>query len=135
MNWKLNGEDLLEVPEGAEGFVYLITYSDGTKYVGKKSFWSRRRKKIKGKIRRQLVTTESTWESYRGSSSLGKEKAEKGMVKELEVLHLCSSKGALLYLELLEMVKREVLCDPSYLNANILLRIYKCYKPMDIKGK
>lgn len=134
MIWEYKGKGISEVPEGAEGFIYLISYLDGTMYIGKKSMWSRRRKKVKGKIRKQLTVTESDWKKYRGSSTEGKKKAAEGMVSKLEILHFCDSKGCLMWLELVEMVKRDVLCDPKYLNANILLKIYKCYKSMNIKG-
>jgi hypothetical protein len=134
MKWKYKNKVVDKVPEGAEGFIYLISYTDGTKYLGKKSFWSRRRKKVVGKIRKTLVTTESDWRVYRGSSTLGKEKARNGEVSNLEILHFCESKGCLQFLEVVEMIKRKVLCTDKYLNGNILLRLYKCYEPMIIKG-
>ena len=132
MTWKYKRKNLTEVPEGAEGFVYLITYTDGKRYLGKKSFWSRRRTKVKGSIRKKLVTKESNWRDYRGSSKLGIEKNENGEVKKLEIIHFADSKGALMFLEVKEMILRDVLCDETYLNANILLKIYKCFKPMRV---
>ena len=43
MSWRYNEEDFTEAPKGIEGFVYLITnLTNDRKYVGKKSFWSRR---------------------------------------------------------------------------------------------
>ena len=132
IQWKYKGKILKEPPEGSEGFIYMITYNDGTKYIGKKSFWSRRRTNVKGKLRKKLVTKESDWVTYRGSSELGKQKATAGLIDKLTILHLCDSKGCLMYLEVVEMIKRRVLCDETYLNANILLKIYKCYEPMEV---
>ncbi len=132
VKWKYKGKLLREIPANSEGFIYLITFSDGTKYLGKKSFWSRRRTKVKGKIRKVLKVTESDWRKYRGSSEHSKRKAKEGLVAKLEVIHFCESKGCLMFMELVEMVKRDVLCSEVYLNANIMLRVYKCYKPMEV---
>ena len=81
IQWKYKGKILKEPPEGSEGFIYMITYNDGTKYIGKKSFWSRRRTNVKGKLRKKLVTKESDWVTYRGSSELGKQKATAGLIR------------------------------------------------------
>jgi len=134
MTWEYQGNPITKPLDKAEGFIYLIYFKDGTKYLGKKSFWARRRKAIKGSLRKKVEVTESDWRTYRGSSELSKEKAKKGLVEKLEILHFCDSKGCLQFMELSEMVHRRVLCDPSYLNGNILLKIYKCFEPMPIKG-
>jgi len=44
--WMFQGEPLMEVPKDASGFVYLIIDKEnGMKYIGKKSFWSKRKLK------------------------------------------------------------------------------------------
>jgi len=131
--WTYKGKFIVDVPYGSEGFVYLITYKDGERYLGKKSFWSRRKLKVKGSLRKKLTVKESDWRDYRGSSKSGIEKAARGEVKDLEIIHFADSKGGLMFLEVKEMILRDVLCDDSYLNANILLRIYKCFKPMKME--
>lgn len=133
MTWEYDNEELDHAPEGAEGFIYLITYRDKTMYVGKKSFWSTRRTKVKGKLKRKVTVNESDWRTYRGSSKLGKEKAKNGEIVALTILHICASKGCTMYMEVVELIKRNVLCDPLYINANILLKLFRCFTPMDKK--
>ena len=64
--WYYNGEQfkLENYPnDSLVGFVYEITEKDtGKKYIGKKLFWSTRRKKVKGRTRR--VVSESDWKDY-----------------------------------------------------------------------
>ena len=57
-------------PTTAFGFVYRITHlPTGKSYIGKKNFWSRTRKSVKGKKRKQTVITESNWKEYTSSSN------------------------------------------------------------------
>jgi len=40
-NWQMNGLDVSEIPiDNPYGFIYKITYEDGTYYLGKKNFYS-----------------------------------------------------------------------------------------------
>lgn len=51
-----------------EGFVYLITNQlTGKKYIGRKYFWKRLRKKVPGRVYRKRVKEESDWKTYWGS--------------------------------------------------------------------
>jgi hypothetical protein len=137
LNWIYEGQKVTEVPEGAEGFIYIIHFSDGTKYLGKKSFWSRRKTAVKGSLKKKLTVKESDWRTYKGSSELSKQKAKEGLVESLEIICFADSRGALMYLEVKEMLKRDVLCSETYLNANILMKLFRCYSemPIDLKGK
>jgi len=111
-----------------EAFVYLITLSDGSLYVGKKVFYSIRRMKVKGKLRRKIVKKESDWQNYIGSSETLKQLVEDGVkVKKREILHLCTTRGESTYLEIKEMFLRDVLCCGKYLNKNIAAKFFKCY--------
>jgi len=40
MNWQYQGKDLTEMPEDMYGFIYVITYTNGKKYLGQKQFCS-----------------------------------------------------------------------------------------------
>ena len=52
------------------GFVYrIINMQTGQSYIGKKNFWSRTRKTVKGKKRKQVIVTESNWKEYTSSSN------------------------------------------------------------------
>ena len=64
--WKFNGTELDEVPQNAHGMVYLIVDKEtGMKYLGKKSFWSKRKLKPTDKRRTKI---ESDWKHYYSSS-------------------------------------------------------------------
>lgn len=131
MDWVYKGKKVVNLPEGTEAFVYLLVFQDGTKYIGKKNTTSTRRVKVKGRVRRKVVTTESNWREYLSSSKVVKSKIEAGdKLASKEVLHMCSTKGQATYLEVYEMFLRDVLCDSLYLNLNILSRFFKCYKDL-----
>ena len=54
----------------AFGFVYrIINTATGKSYIGKKNFWSRNRKSVKGKKRKQTIISESNWKEYTSSSN------------------------------------------------------------------
>jgi hypothetical protein len=62
--WKLKEKVINEVPDGMEGFVYLITnLENGKKYIGKKTFWERRKDRKTGRRKKK----ESNWRDYFGS--------------------------------------------------------------------
>ena len=100
------------------GFVYLITDSiTGKMYVGRKYFWSMRKKKGASKRKRE----ESDWKSYYGSGD-----EIKALVKEFgqdrfnrQILSVHSTRGDVNYSEVREQFRRDVLEDDRYINANI----------------
>jgi hypothetical protein len=90
--------------------VYIITNkTDGRKYIGKKFFWSTKRKQV-NKVRKRYKV-ESDWKTYWSSSDelqadverLGKENFTR------EIIHLCKNKGTANYLEAKEQFTRSVL--------------------------
>ena len=120
MKWTYKGEEFDEAPEDYLGFVYLITEkSTGKKYVGKKLFWNKAWKQVKGKRKRTLK--ESNWKTYYGSSkSLNESVEEHGEENyEREILRLCKKKGELSYYEAKEQFDRDVLINDNYYNAFI----------------
>ena len=132
ISWRYKGKIFKETPEEYEAFVYLLQFEDGSKYVGKKVFYSIRRVKVKGKMRRKVVKKESDWKSYCSSSEVVKEKLAMGqkLVKR-QIIHLCTTRGEATYFEIKEMFLRDVLCTTEYLNLNIAAKFFKCYS----KGK
>lgn len=107
--WLYNGEPFLE-PGDYYGFVYIITNKiDGRKYIGKKFFWSTKRKQV-NKVRKRYKA-ESDWKTYWSSSDelqedvrrLGQENFTR------EIIHLCKNKGTANYLEAKEQFTRSVL--------------------------
>jgi hypothetical protein len=113
------------------GFVYCITdLSNHKKYIGKKGFLSKRRlPPLKGKTRKRLVTKESDWQSYFGSSDqvnlLVEELGQKNFHRE--ILYLCKSKGEMSYLEAKEQFDRGVLLSDEYYNGIINCKIHKTH--------
>ena len=125
--WLRNGKPLKGVPKDAEGFIYMIKFADGSYYIGKKSFWSRRSKKVAGKLRRVKTVVESDWKTYKTSSKDVKALLSEGKMEyKAIILHVCTSKSCTMYMEVKEMVLRGVLCDPKSHNKNILLKLFRC---------
>ena len=111
-------DDLLP---GCTDFVYLITYTNGKKYIGKKTVRSVRRLKPTKKqlaIRKNYVRKELKdlpFVNYEGSSELveGLEIAKK------EILYQCSTKKAATYLETALLFQHDAILVPEFVNANI----------------
>jgi hypothetical protein len=127
MQWTYQGKPVEEVPEQFIGFVYLITnLTNGKKYIGKKlAQFKKTRPPLKGKKRKRRSTVESDWKSYWGSSDklledikhLGEENFTR------EILHFCTTRGQLSYLEAKEQFDREVLLTEEYYNGIINVRV------------
>jgi hypothetical protein len=126
--WLFNDLPLEVVPEEAYGFVYLITNTvSGKKYIGKKLFWFRRTKVVKGKKKRLKV--ESDWRAYWSSSDdVKKDVEELGEEKFIrEILYICKNKGSCNYLEAREQMDRRVLETDDYYNGQIQCRVHKTH--------
>lgn len=108
-DWIYNGEPYTD-PGSFYGFVYLITNKiSGRQYIGKKFFWSSKRKQVK-KVRRRYKV-ESDWREYWSSSDELKSEVETLGQESFtrEILHLCVNKGTTNYLEAKEQFTRGVL--------------------------
>ena len=128
MTWIYEKEPLTEIPEGMIGFVYMITNTtNGRKYIGKKWFWSSRKKKIKGKKRAKRVKLESDWKTYYGSSEeLCADLEKHGEDKfKREILILCSTKSEATYHEARLQFEYKVLETDGWYNKWIFCRIRK----------
>ena len=70
MQWTYQGEQVNEIPQGVEGFVYLITNTtNNRKYIGKKlAKFKTTKPPLKGKKNKRRGTKESDWRDYWGSS-------------------------------------------------------------------
>ena len=128
--WYYNGEEFTsEMIEDYVGFVYLITdLSNGKKYVGKKGLVSKRKlPPLKGKTRRRTKIVETDWQDYYGSSEEVKTLVEEQGRDNFhrEILHLCSGKGEMSYLEAKEQFDRNVLLSDEYYNAFIGCKIHE----------
>jgi len=128
MTWLYNNEPFLD-PGDNYGFVYLITNKlSGKKYIGKKFFWSTKRKQVK-KVRKRYKA-ESDWKTYWSSSeelkadvaTLGEENFTR------EIIHLCKSKGTTNYLEAKEQFQKAVLENKEeWYNSWIMVKVSRSH--------
>jgi hypothetical protein len=126
--WLYNSSPLEEIPETAYGYVYLITNTvTGRKYIGKKLFWFRKTKVLKGKKKR--IKVESDWRDYWSSSDEVKKDVDTlGTDKFIrEILHICPNKGSCNYLEAREQMDRRVLETEDYYNGQIQCRVHRTH--------
>lgn len=129
-NWIYHGEPFLE-PGEYYGFVYCITnLLSGRRYIGKKFFWSTKRKQV-NKVRKRYKV-ESDWKEYWSSSEDLKEDVRVIGSEHFkrEILHLCKNKGTTNYLEAKEQFIREVLESNEWYNSWIQVKVHRShYKP------
>jgi len=127
MSWLYNGEALEAPPEDAYGFVYKITNTtNGKSYIGKKLFWARKTKVLKGKKKRYLA--ESDWKKYYGSSpSLQRDIELLGVDKFTRIIvRLCKNKGECTYYEAKEQFDNGVLLNPEmFYNDWIICKVHR----------
>jgi len=108
-----NHDDLLP---GCTDFVYIIQYTNGQRYIGKKCIASKRKKPpLKGKKRCRRIMTRLPFVKYEGSH----ETADGLTIETKEILYQCSTKIAATYLEAALMFHHDAIFDPCYLNENI----------------
>lgn len=121
--WLHNNQPFETVEKKYEGFVYLITdLKTDKKYIGKKSFKSKRKQKKTGKRK----TLESDWKTYYSSNEFIKNTAKKEPLRfKREILRLCLTKGETNFHEIEEQFKRDVLKSDTYLNDQILGKYFK----------
>ena len=125
--WLYKG-DVFERPSDNDyGFVYKITNLTNQKtYIGKKLFWFKKTKVIKGKRKRYLA--ESDWKQYYGSSKAVQEDVKQfgEQLFRREILRLCKNKGECSYFEAKAQFDNDVLMNPEmYYNDWIVCRIHR----------
>ena len=127
MEWKYKDILVDELPEGCEGFVYLITnLTNDKKYIGKKlARFKKTKPPLKGKKNKRRSTIESDWRDYWGSSDrLNEDVALLGPSNfTREILYYCTSRSELSYLEAREQFDRKVLETDEYYNGIIKVRV------------
>ena len=127
MEWTYKDILVDELPEGCEGFVYLITnLTNDKKYIGKKlARFKKTKPPLKGKKNKRRSTVESDWRDYWGSSDrLNEDVALLGPSNfTREILYYCTSRSELSYLEAREQFDRKVLETDEYYNGIINVRV------------
>lgn len=124
--WTKDGIYFGEIPAKALGFIYLIRHKpSGKGYIGRKLFWFKKTKQVKGK--KKKILAESDWRSYWSSceeiQKLVEQEGEANFTRE--VLHIAYNKGTLNYLEAREQMDRRVLESPdAWYNGQIQCRVH-----------
>lgn len=127
--WYYQGEQISrieQVPAGAVGFVYKITFPEmDLHYIGKKNLHSSRTlPPLKGYKRNRRIQKESNWLTYSSSNLEVKELIDLGHEVHKEILTFAWSQRQLTYLETKMLFVYSVLEDDNYLNQNILGKFY-----------
>jgi len=137
--WISSGLPVTEVPiDDPYGFIYRITYTDGTYYYGMKRFYSYKTlpklksgEPRKGHIRFtykngsgkrkyvEEIRKESDWKTYTGSADIGLD------IEKKEILAFARTKRELSYLEAKCLFQTEALEDDLCHNQNILGSFYR----------
>lgn len=108
----------------AWGFVYIITNLEtGRMYIGKKQFFFKKSRQVKGKKKSFLV--DSDWLDYYGSNQELREEVENNGPEKFkrEILHLCYSKAECSYWEAYEQFVRHALVKEEYYNSWISVKV------------
>ena len=121
-------DKIYNLPEGCTsktmyGFVYQIQdRTSGKKYIGKKFFWARKTRQVKGKKKKYLG--ESDWRGYYGSSErlLLEVNKDKSRFKR-EILRLCKTKSECAYFEAKLQFEHDVLLSDEYYNDWIMVKV------------
>lgn len=133
-------EDISFFPDDIYGFVYILWYSDGKRYIGKKSLYCFKTMnplangKIRNghqfffnkilnhkKVQREMVKVESNWLEYQGSFDGAKEKRP----EKKEIVYLAKSNQELAYLEAKLIFEHDALRNMYYINENVIGRFYR----------
>ena len=133
--WILNNRELKKAPLNAFGFIYEIEFDDDTKYIGKKNFYSRRKRNFgkkelalitdKRRKKYEIVVKESDWKGYNSSNKTILNKIKAGeLPKNKKILSIARCKKELTYLEERELFLSDALLDSNYLNDNIAGKFY-----------
>ena len=131
--WVYEGKEitsLKDVPEGAYGFVYIITDVTGYWYIGRKALYSTvTRNPLKGTKKKRRVTTISKWLEYCSSNKYFKQ-LEPWEIVDRTIIDFAYTKKHLSFLETEALFSLQVLRNPMSKNRNIGGKWF----PADIPG-
>lgn len=117
--WKYRGKKIEshdDLHPECTDIVYVIKFTNGKYYIGKKCVRGIRRKPpLKGKKRNRRVMTNIPFVKYQGSSEDVKELTP----ADKNILYQCKSKKAATYLEAMLLFEHDAVLKDEYLNSNI----------------
>lgn len=139
MNWTLKGMEIKHIkdfPDGAIGFIYMLHFSDGKKYIGRKNLYSYTKRNFgkkelalmtdKRKKTYEIVKKEMKWQTYEGSKKEIKDLKEDGItVVKKEILKVCFTLKQMTYYETQCLFSYGVLEGYDFYNDNILGKFYR----------
>lgn len=134
MNWRYCTRDFTVPPKGFIGFTYLIEFEDGKRYIGKKNFFSKRKRnfgkkeiaalKDKRLKKYEYVIKESNWKEYVSSNKEVIDRIKNGDKYTKHIVDFGRTNKHLSYLETDALFRNHVLWDSSYYNDNIAGKFY-----------
>jgi hypothetical protein len=138
-DWLYQGKEFYEsnIPEGAVGFIYLMTaIIDGKSvmYIGKKNFFAKIKRPLGKKalamstdkrLKKYAHVIKPDFLNYFSSNKVLKDAHKAGVVIKREILRICYSQMELTYQETKHQFMYEVLEKQEFLNGNILGRFYR----------
>jgi len=139
MNWLYKAKKFTDdmIPDKAIGFVYemeAIIDGKSVRYIGKKNFYSNRKKKFGKKAlaaitdkrtKKYEMVTKLNYSNYYSSNDILKTAHKAGILIKRYIVKICYSKTELTYYETKYQFNKEVLEKEEYLNGNILGKFYK----------
>lgn len=139
MSWLYKAQVFTDdmIPDGAVGFVYemeAIVDGKSVRYVGKKNFFSTRKKRFGKKAlaamtdkraKKYELVTKANYQNYYSSNKVLQDAHKAGIPIKRYMMRICFSKMELTYYETKYQFTREVLEKEEYLNGNILGKFYK----------
>lgn len=136
MDWIKDGEEVLVPYKKAIGFVYVIEFNNGDKYLGKKNLYSIRKRNFgkkeaalvtdKRKKLYEMVVKESNWRTYESSNGDVKQRIKNGECHTKTILDWSYTPKQLTYLEIKNMFILDVLNPKgNWLNDNVLGKFFK----------
>lgn len=138
-DWLYQGKEFYEsnIPEGAVGFIYIMTaIIDGKSvmYIGKKNFFAKIKRPFGKKalamstdkrLKKYSHVIKPDFLNYFSSNKVLKDAHKAGVVIKREILRICYSQMELTYQEVAFQFEHRVLEREEYLNSNILGRFYR----------
>ena len=139
MSWLYQGKEFYEssIPEGAVGFIYIMTaIIDGKSvmYIGKKNFFAKIKRPLGKKalamstdkrLKKYAHVIKPDFLNYFSSNKVLKDAHKAGVVIKREILRICYSQMELTYQETKHQFVYEVLEKQEFLNGNILGRFFR----------
>jgi hypothetical protein len=108
------------------GFVYVITnLTNNKQYVGKKLFTKSKTYQKNKKKKKTRVS--SDWMIYTGSNEQLNIDINNGDQIKKEIIHLCTSKGWMTYIETKEILVRDCLLSENYYNYWVSCKIRRSH--------